>query len=654
MPNVTQMGVDTTTGQRVSPPLGSIAPPNSGVDWSRYGIGGDPSILGQFGYGPSADDAAATYRRLFGAITPQSRVQTGMGMGPAVAPGGFIEPGDANRNANGGGANNAPVAPKSTPEEAGHNNSVMPGWSNGQQTVGAPAQYPALPGRTASDPLNTALATMPAAPRPQDTGGAPLLDSNGNPVQTKAAAAGAAGSDASASGSNAAPAPITTQQVKHWTNRISQWFPQMHVKLPSGPVTVDPNANWTSLSGSGSSLSAIMSSISDPTLAVLAGKIWNEVYGNASPIAASLQSGSQSTTPVNPVELQHTLNRVREAEQIFSAYGISFTPLESSGYGQVQGNPVPPPGGTGDGGGTGGGSGTPPGGGGTGPIGGPGTDFAGYPGTNLDISTMSDNAAGAGNIVEGWKNQFGKDPTLIEAAMSMAANATAEANKQKGVNLFGSAYNDYVNDPGQKVAMDTALARLKNPDNTPWDVIRNQTITGSHASADDAASTFGASAARRLGSAGAGAQPGVYADMQRKSGSDLQTALGQLDIQKAAVGREAEQNALNEYGSMFQLYKGGDLNAAHQLAQMIEGAPEVSANPAAGWAQGQYTNTAFQQAQNVSGPPAWQQWVGLAASMLGGSSLSKGSTTGAGGAGGTTTSSSGSGLMALAPLLGLI
>lgn len=146
---------------------------------------------------PPAPDPAADYARLFGTVTPQTRMARGLPpTGPTTPPVGapgakFPVPPVGSRGyvpPNGGGADNAPVGPKSTPEQAGDNNSMMPGWNGGGHgVVGTPKADQGV----ADKGVSTTAAVQPPAPRPKY----PPMSPPGQAPSTPVGAAAALGTD---------------------------------------------------------------------------------------------------------------------------------------------------------------------------------------------------------------------------------------------------------------------------------------------------------------------------------------------------------------------------------------------------------------------------------------------------------------------------
>lgn len=572
----TQMGIDEATGKRVSNPLSAIdLSGGTGINWG-------PSADAPAGYGPGAEDAAKMYyNRLFGTVTPQTRVSTPGA--PATGPLGEIMP-DVNRFANGGGANNAPTTPKSTPQQAGENNSVYPGWSNGNQDVGVESRdtnVTPLATRTSTDPLNVALKSAPAP-----TGGA---------TTTETKAATATGGEAVA----AVKVP-----ANHWN---------VHGKPPSTPL-----ATGTTVASSEQGLAAATAQLATSGNTFLAGlvdKLRGMVFGDSKTKTTSLQElfNAGALTGKNNAGY---LARMQDIENYLNSMGVRVS-IVGDTIAQLSGSGSGGNGSGSSGGGSGSGSGSVPGdgtgGGGGHPVSDPGTqppaDTTGpgggnpsNPGTGTDITEADIGSAmrELSAIVGGGMNDPKMRQFYVELAMAIAQQHKAEANQQQGVNIYSGAVDAFKNDPLRAKETDIMSGILDKPDNTPWDIIENQATGASHQAAADAARTYGASAARRLGSAGAGALPGVYADAQRSQDNALQTLLGQLEIQKAATERDAQYRALAGADALRGTTTGADVQNAGALASMVMGAPQVPANPLAGAADAWVNSNTYNKAANQS------------------------------------------------------
>jgi hypothetical protein len=606
--NVTQAGYNTDTGQREWNPLGSVpAPP--GVN--PYGVMGDVSAFSRMGagagYGPGAGEAAATYARMFGTMTPQAM---------AAAPGGtqgysWVTQPESQRYANGGGANNEPSVPKSTPQEAGENNSAFPGWSTGQSAVGFPKGEIGASSRSPTDPLNVTLADVP--PPPQQQGQMQTMDAAGNPVhsgaylepgQEKSAQIGA-GPTPEAGQSGELPKP----PAQDWGYNIKGKPPTEFIQIPEGS-TFAPDAELTQV------LSALSS---NGFTANAAAKLYKLVFGGAGegPSLASLKA-SGGVGSNNWGKLLHDIERM-ETYINGVAPGLNWHPSQAilgstGGDGGTGGGGT---GGDGTGDGTGGGGGDGTGGGGGGGTGGgntlPGTDIA-------DINSFFPAALARVNAIWGGGAKDPKNSKFIaDMVYAMAQQMQRDAMIQQGINQYSGGIADFKNDPlrAQQIAMMSGI--MENPDNTPWDTIRANRVSDAQKAAEAASDTWGASAARRMGSAGVAAQPGVASDLKRETGNYISRLLGDLDVQKAQSEREAQYRALSGADALRSSTSGADAQMLSELARMYLGAAPTGTNPMEGSSEAWVNTNTFNQLQNQSsGGFDWGGFsLGLVDSFLG-------------------------------------
>jgi len=605
MPNgYTQTGVNESTGQR---------------DWSQWqspftGTGlpappGNQPWNANVPYGPGADDAAAMYHSLFGTTTPQQRATQGLPpTGDVTMPAGAIDAG-TNRFANGGGANNAPSEPKSTPQQAGQNNSDYPGWSNGNQEVGVAksetgqSDSTPLANRTATDPLNVALTTadagLPAPPTAQTAA----------PATTETKSAQATGSEQAPGGS---AQTVITPPANNWGFNIEGHGPSTPLNL------VDAQGNpLTFASNNMTDAERVMFAVADrPYVRQVVQALSRLVYGGVGQPAIS--AGSEG----NP-HYAGQVAKAQEMEAYLNSIGVNWHPV-STYQEHLNSNSGGPNQDGGTGGETGGDSGLPP------------------------VSNAQDRMTQAWGIVNrlmgGGSNDPKYRPFMAEMAMAVAQMLQDQENQQQGVDIYGRAINDVKNDPRRAAEGSIIDAILAQPDNTPWDAVRAQTIAGSKRDAGAAADMFARNATRRLGSAGAAAAPGVASEMYRRSGNELENVLAQQRIQQAAGERQAQDRAL----SLSQGYRAStvdqDAERARALAAMVMGRPDVGPNPmsdaANAWTGSNYFNKAMNQ--GTGSQFGWQDALGTLTGLIGGTSTGMG----AGGAGA-------SGLGAILPLLGI-
>lgn len=602
----TQTGVNESTGQRdwsswQSPFTGTglPAPPGGGSSQPWNAV---------YPYGPGAGDAAAMYHSLFGTTTPQARATQGLPpTGDVTLPAGAMP--DVNRYANGGGANNAPAVAKSTPEQAGQNNSDYPGWSNGNQEVGVAksetgqSDTPPLASRTVTDPLNVALTSGSGIP-------APPPEQSAGPVTTEM-------KSAKATGSEQAPGGTTQTVIKPPANN---WGFNIEGHGPSTPLNlVDAQGNpRTFQSNNMQDAEAVMMAVADrPYVRQVVQALSRLMYGGVG--QPSITAGSEG----NP-HWAAQANKAREMEAYLNSIGVNWTPYSTYSAGQGGGSGGGPGGDTGGDGGTGGDSSLPP------------------------VSNAQDNMTQAWGIVNRMMGGGSNDPAyrkfLAEMAFAVAQQLQAQTDKNTGVGIYSGAIDDVKNDPRRAAEGSIIDSILARPNNTPEDAVRSQLIAGAKSSAAGAASQYGRNATRRLGSAGAAAAPGVTSEMYRRADNELQNTIAQNEIARAERDRQGQDRAL----SLSQGYRAStvdqDAERARALAAMVMGRPDVGPNPmsdaANAWTGSNYFNKAMNQSTGSSF--GWQDALGTLTGLIGGTSTGMG----AGGAGA-------SGLGAILPMLGI-
>lgn len=582
--------------------------PHADVDWGKL------LPPGSAGYGPQYDkavdiyssgklDPSMDYAALFGTVTPQARVG-GIFAGAAGEVGGtsVADP------ANGGGVNNAPAKPASTPQQAGDNNSMMPGWANGNEHVGTPAPdgtkpfraptVAQLPGRTATDPLNVAMAQpaveYPAVPVAGPPGGQAPNDHPELAGQPKAMAATeeqAQTQEAIAAPGSAAPAAETNPDGTPKAAAAGGT-----VEIPHG-VTIHGTdkgttfaANPITIADSGkNSLQAVTTALkSDPYLANVADKLYKLIYGSANATGGSWEgyvtAGGKGVT--NPGGL---LRKIDGLTAFLKSRGVNWDPKGAFDAAH-SGGTTPPAGGGTPGDGT-----TPPAG--DGGIGG----AADNPGSNTQLNDLNINSALStlSSIMGGGKNDPAWRRFLGEMAFGLAQYNAARQDQQDAVDIQAGANEDFKNDPLRIKEEGLISGMVDNPDPTPWDLVRNQTIASGHQAAQDTESAWARGAARRMGSAGAASTPGVFADASRAEGNRVQDALARLEIEKAATGRNYGLQTLSAADQFRQGTSGADVQNATVLANMRRGAPQVAANPITGAGAGYANSWAQANAENV-------------------------------------------------------
>jgi hypothetical protein len=584
--------------------------PHADIDWGK---------LGATGYGPQYDKAVDIYRSgkidpsldyaaLFGTITPQARVG-GIFAGAAGEVGGttLADP------ANGGGANNAPAKPAATPQQAGDNNSMMPGWATGNDQVGTPAPegttkplrapgVAQLPGRTATDPLNVAMA-MPAVEYPAVATAGPAGGQLEQPVTPQVAAAGEipveeheafapAGAPPAADDAAKSAAAGGTVEIPHGVTIHGK---DKGTTFAANPITI-ANANKGSLAGA-------ISQVKDPYLVNTMDYLYKLIYGSAHATGGSWEGyvGSGGKGVTNPAGL---LRKIDGLTAFLKSRGVNWDPKAAFDAAHPSVTPAPGGDGTGGTGGTGGGTGT----GGDGGVGGQ----ADQPGSNTQLNDLDINAALStlSSIMGGGKNDPAWRRFLGEMAFGLAQYNAARQDQQDAVDIQAGANEDFKNDPLRLKEEGIMSGMLDHPDPTPWDLVHNQTVTGSHIAAADAESAWSHGAARRMGPAGAASTPGVFADARRASSNELQDKLAHLEIEKAATGRNYGLQTLSAADQFRKGTTGADAELATILANMRRGAPQVAANPIQGAGEG-YANSWAQSGLENQGSNAgdFMSWM---------------------------------------------
>lgn len=220
------------------------------------------------------------------------------------------------------------------------------------------------------------------------------------------------------------------------------------------------------------------------------------------------------------------------------------------------------------------------------------------------------------------QNTFGidKDSTTAartaayEAAMQRWAANVGLQNQSKAMNLGKQNLDLLTNSPIRSSAERLAQQIADHPDNTRYDLMRNQQVGAVNRQAEEAQQALAASAARRGVSAASVA--GMQNEISRAKGGDLANLLGQLEIQKAAGERTGQMQGISALGQVYG-YTGAQSEAIQRLQSILMGQAPVPSNPAAGIANTAINLQALQQSGAPTGPTPAQGAVAGAAGGAG-------------------------------------
>jgi hypothetical protein len=453
------------------------------------------------------------------------------------------------------------------------------------------------------------------APKPQNWQQWPQERRDAWKAQHRLTAGAAPGGGAPGGGQQQpAPSSLNDLQAKAtgWgINNLGPLPPVQQFNVGNLPANTDPLYLANVLTQAGA----------PPVIARIAGVLHDTVYGGGPGLnnglsLTEMQADGSWTGAKNRALLTKQL---AEMESVLAAYGISYQPY--SAFVQTLG-PGTPPGGAPPSGGDGQQGGGPPvtdqpgSGGQTLPVEDDGfndTDFSESDG-NLDLPDLTWRSQ-KGDVLNAWNSLSGDDEHkqfLLEYMAAEAERENANQRQQQGVNILGDAYDRFRNNPN-RAASDKLLEQIvANPDNTPWETIANERATSIAKGTEAAVSGLGASLARRGVSAGAGA--GITANLKRDASNELARQLGEIEVAKAAAEREGQYRALGALGSNSQLYYGGDMAAAGQLANYVGGAPQAASNPYAGWGDNYVNYQALIEAQKADngGGFGWSDALSIA------------------------------------------
>lgn len=582
--------------------------------------------------------ASFDYASLFGNVTPQARVNAGIPYTGPTSPGTGPAGGGASIQGGIGGPGMVwnpktarfeapPTKPNlSSPQDAGEKNSLQPGWSGGSQEPGQSTEESGLPSkvldtRPATDPLNVAARggmqtmgedqglppppanMMKAAVQPKDTQTGYVINYKGtaytvgkpkpanfhlwdatrqqNWLAANAYTPSAGGGEGgTGDGTEGGGTTIAQPPQDNWGYNIAGQPPASAL---SGYEQAIDNSEQ-----SGRGLSAQLQSQGQTYAGRVAYLLTQLVYGDTNTNTPGLTQFLSSGGAIGPNH-QQFIAKATEMEQYLNSIGINWHPVSDTikQYGGQGGGGGNGDGSTDNGGGIGGGDG------GTGGI-------PAQPGSNTDVSQIDMDSAMRilNGIVGGGMNDPKYRPFLLTMAYAIAQQRQADANKQQGVNIYSDAINDIKNDP-RRAAEGSIMDRiLANPDPTPWDTVRDQTIADLHRSATAAGTEYQKNALRKLGPAGASAAPGVMADFLRQSGNETARRLGELEIEKARTGRDAEYRALAAGRDFRGSTTEADAERARSLAAMIAGRPDVGPNPIEGASDAWVNSNTYNHAAN--------------------------------------------------------
>lgn len=517
---------------------------------------------------------------------------------PSVASAGGAGPPTA-----GGGGNPQQPGPTATPAHAGKMNATMPGTFNGNPANGIPSAEAGFAGGMRRPPMPA----QPPAPPPQPVNGmasslaspAPAAPDPGPPDQhamSTGLAAGAQEQPTEMPGAPgemeakkkqpkappppvefSAPPPPVTASVDPTTGATTTTpgTPPAATPETPAPPPVDPNAkaggadpvhdfkHWfhghtdSNLDLSGlpppSQLGiTIPNDIADSsTLGQSGGALASQpaLAGLAYTLQKlniklqQLVGGGAGAGQV--AEEQAKYNQIRDF--LKSQYGVSYDPQAPASAG-----PGGPPGG-----------GTGPGGSDT------------VPGSAAGL-------VGAGNQYIQLQRQH---PELkqweLEYIAQLAETNAANQRYDNANQTIGSAVNKFENNPLADKSRHMAEGLLDNPDNTPWDTVKNQYAANADKDINSSLGSLSDSLNRRGVGPSTGA--GITADTLRQSAGDRAMGLGQLDVQQAKSQQDAEYRAMAAAGDVGQLWDTGALNARIAQANFQRGAPQSAISPFEGF-----------------------------------------------------------------------
>jgi hypothetical protein len=247
------------------------------------------------------------------------------------------------------------------------------------------------------------------------------------------------------------------------------------------------------------------------------------------------------------------------------------------------------------------------------------------PNSNTDLAN-----AGAGDVPQDKKliadliQTYGpeKGMAMYELLNAKAQQVNQDANRQSAVNLTQSGIEGYQGSDAYKGIQGLTGEILSHPTTTNWDLVRTKTVSDSDAAFAENQDALSRSFARRGIDPASGA--GIAGELNRERSGDIASRLGDLEIQRGQIDRQQQLQALQAGIGGFGATSGFDMANYSNLANLVTGNPAQYGNFASGvgsaFLNADAASAAIDQAEQA-GKFSWGDALELAGKLAGAAAM---------------------------------